>query len=511
MPMRGTSSIVKLTKETVFLIIVICLGLFLRFYDLGRESIWLDEGISIYRAHFPVIEIIKQLLWDNHPPLYFSLLHFWVFVFGDSEIAVRSLSALFSFFALFAMYRIGSLVFDRHTGMLSTFLLAISVFHLRYAQEARSYSLMAFLTLLSMYYFFRLLERENLKASMMYIASSLLLLFTHHHGIFVLLAQNVFYFTTACSSKDKSSLNLKKWFIIQSTILFLYMPWILPWISILVVRILNHQSGTEWIPVPTYNTLVNTLSVYSGVRSSEWLYILLAITGFIYGRKSRNTQIPEQSPPYPAKHIPVCRNSIAARTYFLLLWLAISIMAPFVISLLFKPVYHVRYTISASLAFYILVAKGIGIINNRLIRYLVIIIIIALASLSIGGYYTNVNKKPWREAIRHIDLKAGEGDLILYVPGASLKMLHTYYSGRRDLRAEGFPSYWEKIDNDNVKKLEPAVDGSDHVWLVLSFHLDPERLIVKTMKEMNFLVKNSLQFPGITIYEFRRANYPTSQ
>jgi uncharacterized membrane protein len=242
---------------------ILCLGLFLRLYDINGESIWLDEGISIYRAHFPVIEIIKQLLWDNHPPLYLSLLHFWVFVFGDSEIAVRSLSALFSFFALFAMYRVGSLVFDRHTGMLSTLLLAISVFHLRYAQEARSYSLMALLALHSMYYFFRLLERENLKASMMYIASSLLLLFTHHYGIFVLLAQNLFFFTTACSSKDKSSLNLKKWFIIQSTILFLYMPWILPWTSILVVRILNHQSGTEWIPVPTYNTLVNTLSVYS--------------------------------------------------------------------------------------------------------------------------------------------------------------------------------------------------------------------------------------------------------
>jgi uncharacterized membrane protein len=101
--MQGTFPIVKLTKETSFLMIIICLGLFLRVYDLGSESIRLDEGISIYRAHLPVIEIIKQLLWDNHPPLYFSLLHFWVFVFGDSEIAVRLLSVLFSFFALFAM------------------------------------------------------------------------------------------------------------------------------------------------------------------------------------------------------------------------------------------------------------------------------------------------------------------------------------------------------------------------------------------------------------------------
>jgi uncharacterized membrane protein len=502
--MQGSSPIVKLTKETSFLIIIICLGLFLRVYELGSESIWLDEGISIYRSHLPVIEIIKQLLWDNHPPLYLSLLHFWVFVFGDSEIAVRSLSALFSFLALFTMYKVGSLVFDRHTGILSTLLLAISVFHLRYAQEARSYSLMAFLTLLSMYYFFRLLEREDLKASIVYIVSSLLLLFTHHHGIFVILAQNMFFFTSARSSKDTCCLNLKKWFIIQSTILVLYMPWILPWTGILVVRILNYQSGTEWLPVPTFNTLVSTLSVYSGVSFSVWLYTLLAIIGFIHRRKKRNTQITEQSPPNTAKHIPVCRNSIVARTYFLLLWLVIPIMAPFVISLLFKPVYHVRYTISASLAFYILVARGIGITNNRLIRPLVIIIIIALASLSIGGYYSNVNKKPWREAINYLDLKAGEGDLVLYVPGATMKMLHTYYSGRGDLRAEEFPSYWEKIDNENVKKLAQAVEGSDHVWLVLSFHLDPERLLVKTMKEMNFLVKNHFQFQNIIIYEFTK-------
>jgi hypothetical protein len=184
---------------------------------------------------------------------------------------------------------------------------------------------------------------------------------------------------------------------------------------------------------------------------------------------------------------------------------------PFVISLLFKPVYLVRYAISASLAFYILVARGIGIINNRLIRSLVIIIIIALASLSIGEYYTNINNKQWREAIHYIDLKAGEGDLVLYVPGAQLEMLHTYYSGRGDLRAEGFPSYWEKIDRDNVKKLAQAVEGSDHVWLVLSFHLDPERLLVKTMKEMNFLIKDRLQFQGITIYEFTKTKHQASQ
>jgi hypothetical protein len=362
-----------------------------------------------------------------------------------------------------------------------------------------------------MYYFFRLLERENLKASILYIASSLLLLFTHHHGIFVLLAQNMFFFTSAHSSKDACFLDLKKWFIIQSTILVLYMPWIVPWTGILIVRIMNHQSGTEWLPVPTFNTLVNTLSVYSGVSFSVWLYTLLAIIVFIHRGKNRNAQISEHSPPYTANHISVCMNSIAARTYFLLLWLAIPIIVPFVISLLFKPVYLVRYAISASLAFYILVARGIGIINNRLIRSLVIIIIIALASLSIGEYYTNINNKQWREAIHYIDLKAGEGDLVLYVPGAQLEMLHTYYSGRGDLRAEGFPSYWEKIDRDNVKKLAQAVEGSDHVWLVLSFHLDPERLLVKTMKEMNFLIKDRLQFQGITIYEFTKTKHQASQ
>jgi uncharacterized membrane protein len=301
-------------------------------YDLGGESLWLDEGISIYRAHLPVIDSIRQILWDNHPPLYFTLLHFWVVFAGDSEIAVRALSVLFSLSALFAMYRVGTVMFNRETGMISTLLLAISVFHLRYAQEARSYSLMVFLTLLSMYYLFKLLESQDMKASIGYIASSILLLFTHHHAMFVLLAQNMFFFTAARSIQNARGMDLKKWAIIQATTLILYLPWILPWTAILVYRVLNHQSGTEWLAVPTFATLVNTLSVYAGNRYSAWFYALLAIVGLF----------PTQTSHYPASRERVLRVSHTAGTYLLLIWLAVPIAAPFVISLLVKPVYHVR-------------------------------------------------------------------------------------------------------------------------------------------------------------------------
>ena len=49
--------------------------------------------------------------------------------------------------------------------------------------------------------------------------------------------------------------------------------------------------------------------------------------------------------------------------YFLAVWLLAINLIPFVISLVFYPIYYYRYTIAASVALYLLVGKGIANIN----------------------------------------------------------------------------------------------------------------------------------------------------
>src|SRR3989338_6308787 len=128
---------------------VLLVGLFLRIYDLGGESLWTDEGISIRVSNSDLSHIIKDRAINFHTPFYFIILHYWILLFGNSEFATRFLSLIFGFCALFMIYKLGSLIFDEEVGIFASLLLTLSIFHIYYSQEVRMYSLLALLTLVS--------------------------------------------------------------------------------------------------------------------------------------------------------------------------------------------------------------------------------------------------------------------------------------------------------------------------------------------------------------------------
>src|SRR6516164_6897345 len=54
---------------------VVALALFLRLHDLGRLSLWLDEGITVYKMSLSIQKLFAYGELDNVPPLYYLLLH----------------------------------------------------------------------------------------------------------------------------------------------------------------------------------------------------------------------------------------------------------------------------------------------------------------------------------------------------------------------------------------------------------------------------------------------------
>jgi len=72
---------------------VIVLAACLRFMDLGKLELWLDECGAVLMAASPQ-GLLHELARDNNPPLYFLLLKGWIGVFGLGEVAVRSMSAV---------------------------------------------------------------------------------------------------------------------------------------------------------------------------------------------------------------------------------------------------------------------------------------------------------------------------------------------------------------------------------------------------------------------------------
>lgn len=121
------------------------LGIVLRFHT--TSPLWLDEALSVDISRLPLGDIPAALRRDGHPPLYYVVLHLWTGVFGEGDTAVRALSGLWSLALLPLLWVAGRRVGGPRTAGLAVLLVAVNPWAIRYATEARMYSMLAVLVL----------------------------------------------------------------------------------------------------------------------------------------------------------------------------------------------------------------------------------------------------------------------------------------------------------------------------------------------------------------------------
>jgi uncharacterized membrane protein len=169
----------------------VIVGLGLRLYHLADNSLWFDEGFSVAFANADVPALLhKTLTVEPHPPTYYLILHYWIAAFGDSPAAIRMLSVIFGTATIFLVFNIGATLGDRRLGAVSSFLLAISPFHIQYSTEARMYGLLTFAGALSVWgaaLFMRNMARPPAlrKASVILVIGISLAVASHNTGLLV--------------------------------------------------------------------------------------------------------------------------------------------------------------------------------------------------------------------------------------------------------------------------------------------------------------------------------------
>ena len=134
---KWRASFVLLAILSSFLVIV--------FSTISKASIWFDEAFSAYIIRFSFADIWRYTSVDVHPPLYYFCLKIWSLFFGKSDLALRSMSAVFGVLTILAAYLLVKRLFNKKTALISSGLLAISPMLIRYSQEARMYTMVAFL------------------------------------------------------------------------------------------------------------------------------------------------------------------------------------------------------------------------------------------------------------------------------------------------------------------------------------------------------------------------------
>ncbi|TAE93039.1 MAG: hypothetical protein EAZ79_28425 [Oscillatoriales cyanobacterium] len=127
------------------------------------------------------------------PPLYFLIARFWAKLFGTSVTAMRSLPAAISLLQFPCIYWLCLELFESPmVGWVAMALISVSPIHLLYAQEARPYSLLTVLTLLSSAVFLRAMRLKTNLQWGIYTAITVVSVYTHFYALLVLIAHGIY-------------------------------------------------------------------------------------------------------------------------------------------------------------------------------------------------------------------------------------------------------------------------------------------------------------------------------
>lgn len=461
-------------RDDVPLLLLLGLGLATRLHQLARQGFWIDEGFSVALAGLSPAGIIAGTAADQHPPLYYLLLHGWLGLAGRSEFAVCFLSVAAGVLALAVLYAIGRRLSSARLGLWSVLLLVFSPIHIQYSQEARMYALLALLGLLSVYTLLRWLERPSLGMGALYVLCTAAALYTHNLALFLLPVEAVWVVVRAITRPDGGrrrlvldGRRLGGWLLCLVAIVLLW----LPWLPTLVMQTRTHRAS--WIVPPTLPMLRDTLlHISTGILTGRTLAILgwlwLAGTGLAVAL--------------------TWKRSHARQPALLFSGLWFGLPAALIAGLgLAYPLYQDKQFVFLVPALLSCLAAGLLILRSPW-RILAVVALLALQAAPLYDLYYRGSRPEWREAIRYLDANARPGDVIVLNPAAGELMLDLYAAHRWPVI--GFPQDYDILVGGFVGDmvtspaldtgLGPALASYQRVWL-LEFTADvwdPGRLIV---------------------------------
>ncbi len=173
--------------------LAIAVAAVLRFWTLGDQSYWYDEWDTAYMTELSFGGMWDRMHVELSPPIYFVATWLWAKPFGDSEFALRSISALAGVATIPVLYLATKELVNRRAGLIVAWLAAVNPVLVWYSQEARSYSLMLLLTALSFLFFIRAMRGDR-RALLWWSVSSAAALATHYLAGAVLVPQALLLF-----------------------------------------------------------------------------------------------------------------------------------------------------------------------------------------------------------------------------------------------------------------------------------------------------------------------------
>jgi mannosyltransferase len=178
-------------RVDVVLVGIVLLAAVLRFLGLGRQSLWYDEWLTTQATSGGLVDALRHAAnREGIPPTYFALMWGWVRAFGDSEVALRTVSALAGIATVPVAYAIAHQLGQRRTvARVAALLVAVDPMLVWYSQEARPYSLLALLGGLSLLAVARVRSRGRQQDYVVWGVVSAVAVAVHYFAIFLVIAE----------------------------------------------------------------------------------------------------------------------------------------------------------------------------------------------------------------------------------------------------------------------------------------------------------------------------------
>ncbi len=471
------------------LVCLILLAFALRLYHLEYQSLWRDEVDAILFARRGLSGLAPLFVTPGHNgPLYYTILHLWMRLAGDSEFGVRFLSLVCGVLAVPLVFRLGRRWVGGTGGLVAALFCATSPYLVWYAQEGKMYALLFLLSVASTYVYLLALEEDRFYLWAGYLLLMASSLYVHLLAILIVPFHLVLFFATWPQYRGA----WKSWL---ATFAVLALP-ILPlarWEIALLVRPFTTGHQFYWL----HEMLAILLFVFS-LNAAPYrnvlpiaLFVFLLLAGLVLYRRRPGLGR---------------RGSLGAllgsrqESLVLGLYLFVPIVCLFVISL-GMPIFTDRYLITVVPAYLLLLACGILAVKERWSG----LAAVCLAGVLVCNLYVVARqgqtkiKSDYRSVAEYVE-EDGRGDLFVFLIPQGRPVFEYYYGDRFD----GVDAPYTNRGmgpRGAEREMAEATDGYGEVWFVVTeADLWDDRGLVKQWFDGHGTLLEQRSFARVDVY-----------
>ncbi|MBD0387336.1 MAG: glycosyltransferase family 39 protein [Nostoc sp. C3-bin3] len=410
-------------------VVLIIIGIFIRFINLDEKITWADETFTYLRIYGhtksdlmqevvnsqiltagtllekyqspgvgkSIIDTVKGLALEDpkHPPLYFVMTNLWVQCFGSTVAATRSFSAFISLLVFPALYWLCQELFQsKIVGLVAIAIIAVSPFHLVYAQEARMYSFSTLNILLSSAALLRAIRLHTKSSWGIYSVTLLIGLYTNLLFSLVAIGQGIYVAVN-------QGLRTRKILIAYVSALLAGILAFLPWLFLIITQSDKVQETIKW------SKLIVPLNDLVDLWQINWARIFFDITS----KSSYSDQLQNNLWFLIIRLLVIllfyavyflCRKTPKSTWSFILILILLTALAQAIPDLIFGGIRSIiiRYSIPVYLGChlavaYLLAQKAILSPNMNMRKHLWRLLLLGLISLQIISCLVILPKKTW--------------------------------------------------------------------------------------------------------------------